>query len=214
MFRDSSGVVAEPCHLDGDLVLLCDLVDCCLPTCGAQEERTRKEKSSPKCGGFFFLLWLTRAERHPVNLANLGEIVAEHDVGELVGDVAVLATGVPQGANDDDLPILDLEGRCRERECLEPFKLLQLCEVYEFGGVDDRDTEVGCKISRIKVVVGGQSQFHADARGLTFGFCLESAPKGHSSPAATRAANFSCISPRMELRRCGTPGRNAEAARR
>ena len=93
-----------------------------------------------------------------------------------MGDVAVLAAGVPQRAHHDDLSILDLEGRRGKGERLESLELLQFCDVYELGGIDDRDAEVACEVARVEAVVRGQPEFLAYPCGLPFGFSLEPAP--------------------------------------
>jgi len=74
-------------------------------------------------------------------------------VRELVRDVAVLTARVAQWAHNDDLAIVDFEGRRREGERLKALQLFKLRSVYELTRVNDRDSEVAGQITRVKAIV-------------------------------------------------------------
>ncbi|TQL55530.1 hypothetical protein FB464_3098 [Subtercola boreus] len=126
-----------------------------MTTCRAQQKRTWEEKGSSKGGRFLFFFRFAGSEWHAVHFTDLGKDVLEHYMGQFVGDVAVLAADRSQWIDDDDRPILDLEGSSGECEGLEALELFEVCDVNKVGGIDYSDTQVLCKLPWVEAIMWG-----------------------------------------------------------
>jgi hypothetical protein len=119
------------------------------------------------------------------DLLEFPDIVAEEDVGDLVGDVAVGTTGIVVGvAYDDGSAVGKVECGGGERAGLK------LVEFLEFGSVDeivcgvDLDVEVRCEAADRHVRVGLEPELGTCAVGESFGLGLESSSHGRSRSAS------------------------------
>lgn len=92
---------------------------------GVEEQRPWEKQRPCEGRGLFFLIGLTRAKGNAVQLLDLAQVMLKDDVGQLVGDIADAACLCSERVVHDHRGTVDIEGACRERECLEPFDFLQ-----------------------------------------------------------------------------------------
>ena len=157
-----------------------DLINGCVLSSFSEEELPREEQGAAEGRGLFLLTRLTCTERNPVQVLDLRQLMLKNDVGELVGYVAGLPFGAPDGIEDDDLSALDIERARRECEGLNALNLLQPLNRHEIGGRDNphaKPRRDGRQIQRLQEIRAGlRPKLLSDSLGAR----LESAWKRHS----------------------------------
>ncbi|NHI06708.1 exonuclease [Streptomyces sp. KO7888] len=117
----------------------------------AEQKLTGQQQAAGQPVGFFLLLGVACEERVPADLLQFAHLMAEQDVSQLMGDVALGARRLVAGVVDSHrAAVRQVEGSSGKRAGLQALQLSQAVHPDEFLSVDHLDAQMRGKLADVR----------------------------------------------------------------
>ncbi|WTS77579.1 hypothetical protein OG272_10150 [Streptomyces sp. NBC_00104] len=137
----------------------------------AEQKLTGEQQAAGQPVGFLLLFWVACEERVPSDLLQFANLVAEQDMSQFMGDVALGARRlVARVVDGHGASTRQVEGGRRERAGLQCLELSKTVHADQFLRVDNLDAQVFSQLTNVRGDIGTQAELCAHAVRQPFRF--------------------------------------------
>nr|WP_259453961.1 hypothetical protein [Streptomyces ginkgonis] len=130
----------------------------------AEQKLTGEQQATGQPVGFLLLFWVAGEERVPADLLQFANVVAEQNMRQFMGDIALGARRLIAGVVDGHgAATRQVEGGSGERAGLQPLELSKTVYADQFLRVDNLDAQVLSQLTNVRRDIGTQAELCAHA---------------------------------------------------